>query len=122
MVARHRYNGLPLEGVEALCSFMKFFLAVLPVTIHLALCSLFVFTPKMLGILVGMDQTDSCAVQRSLAGRRHSIRDTEAVSHGPCDHRDSEECVDTVVGFPVVQDVQISLLMRRGIFPWSDYV
>ena len=28
------------------------------VTIHLALCSLFVFAPKMLGILVGMDQKD----------------------------------------------------------------
>ena len=26
---------------------------------HLALCSFFVFTPKMLGILVGMDQKDS---------------------------------------------------------------
>ena len=32
--------------------------SVLLVTIHLALCSLFVFAPKMLGILVGMDQKD----------------------------------------------------------------
>ena len=62
---------------------------VLLVTIHLALCSFFVFTPKMLGILVGMYQKDSCAVHRSLAGRRHSTRDTEAVPHGPYDHRDS---------------------------------
>ena len=34
-------------------------LLVLPVTIHLALCSLVVFAPKMLGILVDMDQKDS---------------------------------------------------------------
>ena len=74
-------------------------------TTLLALCSLFVITPKMLGILIGMDQKDSYAVQRSLAGRRHSIRD--------------RVCVDTVVDFPVVQDVQISPSWRRGSFPWS---
>ena len=34
-------------------------LLVLPVTIHLALCSLVVFAPKMLCILVDMDQKDS---------------------------------------------------------------
>ena len=34
-------------------------LLVLPVTTHLALCSLVVFAPKMLGILVDMDQKDS---------------------------------------------------------------
>ena len=40
-------------------------LLVLLVTIPLALCSLFVFTPEMLGILVGMDQ------------KGHSCRDTQ---------------------------------------------
>ena len=34
-------------------------LLVLPVTIQLALCSLVVFAPKMLGILVDIDQKDS---------------------------------------------------------------
>ena len=36
-------------------------------TILLALCSFFVFTPKMLGILVGMDQKDSYAGSRFIS-------------------------------------------------------
>ena len=35
-----------------------FLLLVLLVTIHLALCSLFVFAPKMLGIMAGMDHKE----------------------------------------------------------------
>ena len=35
-----------------------------------------VFKPKMLCIMVGMDQKDSYAVQRGLAGRRHSHDDS----------------------------------------------
>ena len=49
-----RHHGL-FGPEEQLCAWL-----VLPgVTIPLVLCSLFVFTPKMLGILVRMDQKDS---------------------------------------------------------------
>ena len=63
-------------------------------------CAVFlmvVFKPKMLDILVGMDQKDSYAVQRSLAGRRHSCRDTEAHPHFPCDTEISQFRLDKVV-------------------------
>ena len=63
---------------------------VLLVTILPALCSLSSSSSSRCSafLAVCVDQKDSYAVQRSLAGRPHSCRDTEAHPHGPCDHRD----------------------------------
>ena len=49
-----RHHGL-FGPEEQLCAWL-----VLLVTTPLVLCSLFVFTPKMLGIMAGMTQVDSC--------------------------------------------------------------